>query len=757
MRHTFQDRLLLLLSLSLLSAGIACSGTVAGTTSDGSAHDAVFDTQADTSTDTGLIFDDAHTCPSQILCGPAGTCCPVGDECVEGTCKPPCASGVRCAGGPSGCCAKGELCFADTCVAPTIPCTDSFDCPADHFCEPTVGKCLPQPPGGARCTLKPKTPKFEPILEWSWTSTTIKPTFLQVINMPVVIDLDHDSVPEVIIVTSTGYSATGDGFLRALDGKTGKEKWPATADVYKDGTAGAPDNRVNPRATPAAADLDGNGTLEIVTAASSGGAIAFDGNGALLWRSTRADGKTPYRGLFLSATTAIADLNGDGKAEVIIGGVVFDHQGHLVSDKSIGRETWGANYANYGPISVIADVDGNTTTHDQYVVCGNRAIRRDGSLLWDMSSSLTDGYAALADFNADGKPELVVIAQGKVRVQDATTGDLLAEITMPGTGRGGPPTIADFDGDGAREIASANGSFYNVFKYDLSTKKLSVAWSQATQDLSSNVTGSSVFDFEGDGSAEVVYADECYARVYSGKTGAILWQVENESATIHEYPVLVDVDGDNNTEYVVVANDANHVTCPPPPGGGAYHERKGVFVYGDAHDRWVRTRRVWNQHAYHVTNIMADGKVPTQEAQSWGPKGTNTYRVSTQGAGVFNAPDVAVDLEISTKGCPLAMTLRARVKNMGSLGFPAGVDVAFYWGKDATGTLIGQVKTKGSLLPGQSEIVEQEVSIKGEKPPFSFFVTVDGGNGGGSKGTVAECHEDNNEGSAGGVRCLSIN
>ena len=77
------------------------------------------------------------------------------------------------------------------------------------------------------------------------------------------------------------------------------------------------------------------------------------------------------------------------------------------------------------------------------------------------------------------------------------------------------------------------------------------------------MTGSSVFDFEGDGSSEVIYNDECYSRVYRGKDGSELYKIANSSATIHEMPVLVDDDGDNHTELLVVANDVNHLSNPP--------------------------------------------------------------------------------------------------------------------------------------------------------------------------------------------------
>src|SRR5690606_5358157 len=123
-----------------------------------------------------------------------------------------------------------------------------------------------------------------------------------------------------------------------------------------------------------------------------------------------------------------------------------------------------------------------------------------------------------------------------------------------------------------------------------------------TQDQSSNTTGSSVFDFQGDGVAEVIYADECYLRVYEGDTGNVILEQENSSATIHEYPIVVDVDDDGNSELLVVANDANvESTCGTIPG---YTGRRGVFVYGDPNDQWVRTRQVWNMRSEEHTSEL---------------------------------------------------------------------------------------------------------------------------------------------------------
>jgi len=710
--------------------------------------------------------DPAATCASKVLCGLQATCCEQGQECVEGACAAACASGVRCG---ATCCATGQVCLSQTCVAPTTTCLDSFDCEESEFCEPTLGKCLPQPAQAGLCEYKPPVLPLAPQLEWSWTGSTIHPLYNQVVNTPIVIDLDNDKIPEVIIVTSKGtnesdsaFGSVDPAFLSVLDGKTGLEKWGAGVDAYKDGTSGSPDYRVNPRGTPAAADLDGDGTIEIVVPKKSGGLIAFRADGSFLWASRAVNNTTAFNGSFHSVTVAIADMDNDGKAEIVAGGMVFDETGKLVNAAHVGHEKWGSNDVTYGPVSIIADVDGIPATTAQYVVTGNRAIAKDGSLLWNVSTgpgALTDGYPAIADLDKDGTPELVVVAQGAIRVQNATTGALIEQITMPGTGRGGPPTIADFDNDGVMEMASANGTKYNVFEYDSSKpsgQKLSVKWSADTQDGSSNVTGSSVFDFEGDGSAEVVYNDECYARVYRGTDGAELYKVANSSATIHEMPVLVDVDGDNNTEFVVVANDRNHfhagVTCPTYAAENAA-PRHGVFVYGDANDKWVRTRKIWNQHAYHLTNVLSDGKIPAIEPRSFTVAENNDYRVSSQGKGVYNAPDLRVDLEVSTASCPTAIDLRARVKNAGALGVPAGVKVRFYAGSNASGQLLAEKITTKPLLPGESEVITHAFVLGTTAAP-SFFVVVDGAT---ASSTINECLTDNNTASAGGVRCPGVN
>jgi len=178
-------------------------------------------------------------------------------------------------------------------------------------------------------------------------------------------------------------------------------------------------------------------------------------------------------------------------------------------------------------------------------------------------------------------------------------------------GVGGPPTVADYDNDGQPEIGVAGASRYVVFETNGTLK-----WATVTQDSSSNRTGSSVFDFDGDGSAEVVYRDELKLRVYRGTDGFVLFQTAMSSCTWHEYVLVADVDADGNAEIVAVANN----NC-------GFGPQRGVYVFGDANDNWVTTRRIWNQHTYHITNVRDDGRSR--------PMRLTTGRLSTTTARTF--------------------------------------------------------------------------------------------------------------------------
>ena len=672
-----------------------------------------------------------ETCDSDLLCGTPAVCCDLGDECFDGACVPPCASGIRCGADGSVCCAAGDVCLASECATPGDNCTDSFDCPEDHFCEPTLSQCLPQPTGPL-CELRPESVTFQPTIEWHWEGWSQDDRYRQVQSTPAIADVDADGLPEVVTVA---YRGTGNNMLVMLNGEDGSENLMI------------PDSTYNVRWGTGAAvgNLDADAELEIVFMTKERQLVVIEHEGTEKWTADVSGGEK-------QGYPALANLDADSDAEVVIGGKWFDNDGTLMQDKG-----WiGCN--GEWCITAVADFNDDGQLD---IVGGNKVYESDGTLVWE-NIAAPDGFVAVADMTLDGKPDVVSISRGNARVLNGVDGAVVfGPVAIPGGGVGGAPTVADFDGDGRPEFAAAGRGNYAVYDLDCAGDPVptslcstgrndGILWSIAVQDLSSSVTGSSVFDFEGDGKAEVVYNDECHLYILSGEDGSELLKMENSSRTAAEYPLIVDVDADGNSEFVVPANDDQIIRDNCDTG------THGLLAFGDTNDKWVRTRQVWNQHSYHVTNVEASGTIPAQENDSWSGNGLNNYRQNVQGEGVFNAADLSVaGLSVNTSSCPSAITIQAQIANTGSLGVAAGVPVGFYHGVLPDGVLLGFETTTLALLPGQTETLLMEFTPEsGDIGPWDFYVTVDDEAAGLS--LALECGEDNNEGSVGAARCVVV-
>jgi len=715
--------------------------------------------------------DSGDTCNGGTLCGNPVACCPAGNECVEDRCLSACSSGVRCGATLDTCCDAGQVCLDDACVVPGNTCHDPYDCDPGYFCEPTLNQCLPQP-DPLTCQMVPTFTDLQVIQEWAKTD-------LQIISIPVVANLDGIGAPEVVVNTTANGTAFDTGQIEVLDGASGTVLLGPIAEnpPTSYGSEG--------RSTIAVGDVNGDGMPDIVYAGRLAGGksliIAIDRNGAVLWTSHDPNG-TAHPIKVNNGAVTLANFDTDAGAEVVIGATLIDNDGTVIWDQGGGGNGGfvGTNGGYTGGISAIADLDNDgvpeiVTGKNAWKVAWNTTTPASTvvSAYWTYAGN--DGYPAIVDLDHDGTPEVVLVASGQVIALNGQTGALFcavdptdamcvtdptkrtAPIAIPGGSSqniGGPPTIADFDGDGRPEIGVAGGHSYSVLDLARPSEDttgftplpgaLFVRWSKATQDLSSNATGSSVFDFQGDGSAEVIYNDECNVWVYSGVDGHVQLQLPNTTGTIHEYPLVVDVDGDGNSEILVVANDGNAASeCPTQTA------KRGLYVFGDPMDRWVPTRKVWTQHAYHVTNATSDGNVPLTEPTNWTQPGLNDYRKNAQGEGVFNAPDLAVELAVDLDQCAAnQLVLDARVTNLGALGVPPGVVVTFYQGTDATGTVLGTATTTQPVLPGGS--VHAKLPIPEPASPQNYFGVVDSAN------TVSECDEGNNTDDVAGASCAVI-
>lgn len=796
-------------------------------------------TPTDGSCTTASDCDDGEVCVSNQCrprtmtdagSGDAGTV-----ESDAGSCDTPCADT---------CCADGELCVSDACVLAGGPCSTHDDCGEDQFCRD--GSCIsygaPLQTSNPECTRVIPAGTFAPTVQCAFDEAPAGDAFpghLHILSTPMVADFrvgaDEDTPPQPSIVAVfddgvDGNSELPTGVIRILDGRTCTQQAELGSLQL-----------VSHSSPPAIGDITGDGRPEIIAFQAGGGMVAFHydndaGAWAVLGRTT-TDGMTASNPTGSGwAGPSIYDLDGDGSPELLRSGYVYSSAGVLLDD-SLGNVAGGGST---GILPVVADVDGDGVVE---FINGHAVYQWEGTWVpeaWSPGGAAA-GHVAIADFGdfpggqdwSAETPEVAVVTAGTVRVQTLDGVTVFGPVAIPEGGTGGPPTIADFDGDGRPEVASAGASAYAVMDLDCTDSPIGecasgrtdgLLWSQRSQDQSSNRTGSSVFDFEADGRAEVVYGDECFLRVYDGESGDVVFSQARSSCTWYENPVIADVDGDFNAEIVIGDNwncpnapggagrdctpfglDARNTdplfpglrcteaadclsgscdagfcrctsdeqccegpgcasapfVCEAPPAGtpGTGNTCRasrptgtlGLRVYGDAADRWVNSRRIWNQHAYHVTNVNEDGTIPAMPATNWSEMGLNNFRANVQGDAI---QDAAPDL--TARSTPLECTataavLRTRVCNRGTEAIGAGLSVGFYAGEPSEDTLICRAATAVVLNVGSCDMVSCDwTDPPTAAPGVDVTIVSDDLNENG------ECFEENNRSVIAGAFCEAI-
>ena len=708
-------------------------------------------------------------CPRDGLCG--STCCGDGEVCDGALCRLDCGSEVRCRDGAGSdvCCEAGEVCASGACFLPITPCEDFVDCANGEYCEGSLGRCLPQP-GGEECVARPSGGEVSPTLLWHWDGTgAAQPAYVQVMMTPLVApmsdddgdgDIDQEDIPDVIFTTFAGGNYTTDGIIRVVSGADGS----SVLDIVD------PAFRVSGGAQLAIGDIDGDGFNEIVACGSAPGGIgnivAFNHDGTLLWRATDPNAVCGM------AAPHLADLDADGTPEVIVRYTVLDGvTGALEWHRAcVGEGGWATSSHSPCDYTTAADLDGDGSME---VVGGNVAYRANGDIYYDHTAEFLDGYPSIGDLDLDGSPEIVVVYSAFTPSPYAGNHELRAfrfdgtllwgpvdlnagratasDVSTGAIGGGGPPTIANFDDDPEPEIAAAGAYAYAVFE-----PNGVVRWSSISDDRSSRKTGSSVFDFDGDGIAEVVYNDHYWLRVYDGRDGGVNFCLCNTTATLWEYPVVADVDDDGHAEIVVASNDyaGPFTSCPTTPdlgtcelgriGAGENVGTHGIRVFASPTRDWVRTRRIWNQHTYHVTNVSESGAIPRTERANWSSPGLNNFRLNVQPGATNLADSVPIDLAVDLSACATRMTLNFRVENQGWGAMVAGAVIAVYVEDAGAFVLVGRVTTTRLLLPGESEAHEIDFDLGARAAePITFRVIANDDGDPGIPDAV-ECRDANN-------------
>jgi hypothetical protein len=164
----------------------------------------------------------------------------------------------------------------------------------------------------AECQYKPPSDKLSPVLKYTWGGQLSAPYSTDIMMTPIVIQLDDDDcdgkvtakdIPEIVFSTFSSGQYTGAGVLHAISVVGGQviEKWSVTGVL-------------NPTKQLAAGNIDGQPGSEIIGCGNDGAVHAFTATGTKLWVSEPMTCLMP----------SIADLDGDGAAEVIAEGGILD-------------------------------------------------------------------------------------------------------------------------------------------------------------------------------------------------------------------------------------------------------------------------------------------------------------------------------------------------------------------------------------------------------------------------------------------------
>jgi len=657
-------------------------------------------------------------------------------------------------------CAVGERCYALRCIPDNGTCISDDECQNDTYCS-----CSTAGADGGACTdgvclawSDEGRGLFDPDCGRSFSSADFKDPVVKchwldpdgnsdVVTVPLVVDLDGDGKPEIIFQNSYGNTVI------AMHGDTCKEVWRATVTLTG-------------REHFAAADLDDDGSPEIVVPGTEQFTV-LGHDGTIL-------AQLPALEQGYSAAVAIANVDGRGPPELGIDGSVYRYAGGQL------ELLWSQPFTGgtYGTISLFADMDGDGLPE---LVTGLEVY--DGVTGADETPAKLKAlgepgaYPAVADFNGDGHADLVLVQSDydnqHVSVFDYTNDRFLfGPFAVKAGGHGGSPTVGDFDGDGVPDIGVASDDSYYVYALkcagmgkpaDCTGKDPGVLWQRTVHDLSSGGCGSSTFDFNGDGANEVVYRDECFFRVMSGRDGQTLFAQPISSLTVMEYPVIADVDRDGHADIVVPSdNHAGDAFCMGVKEGQLPQVWKksttGVFVLSDPQNRWMPSRPLWHQHSYHISEINDDLTVPLREPASW--LGFNTYRKNVQGLlGGVGADFTATDAQRVDNGgadCSVSERLWSSICNRGPLLVPAGLPGTFYTSdpRQPGATVLCTARTADALQPGRCEPVFCDRKSPPTDPEDLWFRANDDG---ASAGLSAECKGSNDLHFLPGYLCKGIN
>ncbi len=337
-----------------------------------------------------------------------------------------------------------------------------------------------------------------------------------------------------------------------------------------------------------AVDLDRDGDLDLVSASEADDRIVFH----------RSDG-TPADGGWINVSVAIGvdgaravaagDLDGDGDIDLVSAAYNEATVAWYESDGTPANGGWTTHVVSNGAGGAsdvaLADFDSDG---DLDIACAQHGdveiswYRNNGgspptfsAFFVESSAFLSPRALAVGDFDGDGDPDLVVSSEDTWIAwyeNDGTPADGEWGGVAFGFGRGGKDiAVADFDSDGDADVVATDYAGDRVFWYENS----GFGGNWEFHSLLAGCAGArsvAAGDVDGDGDADVIAS--CF-------DADSLWLLQNDGAASPAFAALplaaglngprtvvaADLDGDGDLDAAAVAGGDDEVTWYPNRGG----------------------------------------------------------------------------------------------------------------------------------------------------------------------------------------------